>query len=72
MKKCYISILFYCCNHFFRSKKIVVDANGSGDFKTIQAAINSLPDSAAIGRTILIKNGTYNEKLFVEEIKYCI
>jgi pectinesterase len=45
--------------------KIVVDAAGKGDFKTIQAAINSLPDSADLPATIFIKNGTYKEKIFI-------
>ena len=46
--------------------KIIVAAYGSGDYKTIQAAINSLPDSSATPRTIFIKKGTYSEKLFIE------
>ncbi len=46
-------------------KKTVVAADGSGDFKTIQAAINSLPDSSIITNTIFIKKGTYREKLFI-------
>lgn len=44
---------------------LVVDARGKSSFKSIQAAINSLPDSAAADRIILIKNGVYNEKLFI-------
>lgn len=48
-------------------KKIVVAADGSGDFKTIQAAINSLPDSSVSANTIFIKKGTYREKLFVSK-----
>lgn len=46
-------------------KRTVVAADGSGDFKTIQAAINSLPDSSIITNTIFIKKGTYREKLFI-------
>ena len=34
--------------------KIIVAADGSGDYKTIQSAINSLPDSSATTRTIFI------------------
>ena len=49
------------------SKKIIVAADGSGDYKTIQAALNSLPDAAAGTRTIFIKRGTYSEKLFIEK-----
>jgi pectinesterase len=47
--------------------KIVVTNDGTGDYKTIQEAINSLPDAAAEPRTIFIKNGVYNEKLFIEK-----
>ena len=48
-------------------KKIVVDAKGKGDFKTIQGAINSLPDSAVTARTIFIRRGIYKEKLYLEK-----
>lgn len=44
-----------------------MSADGSGDFKTIQAAINSLPDSSIKPTTIYIKKGTYTEKLFIEK-----
>ena len=48
-------------------KKIVVDAKGKGDSKTIQGAINSLPDSAVTARTIFIRRGIYKEKLYLEK-----
>lgn len=47
--------------------RIVVDPAGRGDFKTIQGALNSLPDSSASKRTIYIKNGVYREKLYIEK-----
>ena len=53
--------------HSLTSKKITVAADGSGDYKTIQGALNSLPDSAAAPRTIFIKKGTYAEKLYIEK-----
>lgn len=46
-------------------KKITVDAQGKGDFKTIQEALNSLNDSSSVATVIFIRNGTYNEKIFV-------
>ncbi len=49
------------------TKKIVVSADGKGDHKSIQAAINSLPDSAAEPTVIYIKNGIYREKLYIEK-----
>ncbi|MGO8055831.1 pectinesterase family protein, partial [Rhizobium leguminosarum] len=48
-------------------KKIIVDAGGKGDFKTIQEAINSLTANDEKPRTIYIKNGIYKEKLFIEK-----
>lgn len=47
--------------------RIVVAADGSGDFRTVQGAINSLADSSATPRTIYIKKGTYAEKLYIEK-----
>lgn len=43
-----------------------VAADGSGQFRTIQAAVNSLPNAAAKPRTVFIKNGVYNEKVFID------
>ena len=52
---------------------ITVAADGSGDFTTIQAAINSLntPHNVTVDSTIkhliFIKRGTYNERVFIEK-----
>jgi len=46
-------------------KSFVVDAKGEGQFQTIQKAIDSVsPDSVHPVR-LLIRKGTYNEKLFI-------
>jgi PelA/Pel-15E family pectate lyase len=50
-----------------QAQKITVATDGSGDFTTIQAAINSLPDSAKTQRIIVIKSGIYREKLFIDK-----
>lgn len=47
--------------------KIIVDASGKGDFLTIQAAINSLPDSSISPRFIFIRKGRYEEKIFIKK-----
>ncbi|MBB3187977.1 pectinesterase family protein [Microbacter margulisiae] len=44
---------------------IVVATDGSGQFATIQAAINSVRDYKAKRTVILIKNGVYHEKLII-------
>lgn len=55
----------FCCFSMVKAQKIVVAADGSGQFRSIQEAINSLPDSSAKQRIIFIKNGTYREKIFI-------
>jgi pectinesterase len=52
-------------NVYAQSKKIIVDINGKGNFKSIQEAINSLSDSSATPRLIHILPGTYHEKIFI-------
>jgi pectinesterase len=71
--------LFYCllvtllflqyatAQHNDIAKKIIVSKDGKGDFNSIQAAINSLSDSAAAPRIIFIKKGVYKEKVYIEK-----
>jgi hypothetical protein len=47
--------------------RIVVDASGHGDFRTIQEAINSLPDDSSETRVIFIRKGIYHEQVFIEK-----
>ena len=49
------------------ARRITVDASGKGDYRSIQAAINSLPDSPATASIIYIRDGIYNEKLYIEK-----
>jgi pectinesterase len=41
----------------------VIAKDGSGDFTTVQEAINAIPDFRKNKTTIFIKNGIYKEKL---------
>ena len=45
---------------------IVVSADGSGDFKTIQAAIASIPAANRERVVVFVKDGIYREKIRVE------
>ena len=60
-------LLFLCCIATQAQKTIIVDAQGEGDYTTIQGAINSLHDSAATARIIFIKKGVYKEKLYIKK-----
>lgn len=44
---------------------LIVAKDGTGNFKTITEAINAAPEQNEKTFIILVKNGTYNEKLFV-------
>lgn len=43
------------------STRLVVAADGSGDFATVQGAIDFVPDQPATRTTIFIRNGVYEE-----------
>lgn len=45
-------------------KKLIVSADGSGDFNTVQGAIDFIPDYQKDRRTIFIKNGRYEEIVY--------
>jgi len=44
---------------------LTVARDGSGQFRSIQEALNSLPDTAPSQRRIFIKKGFYEEKIFL-------
>lgn len=48
------------------AQQSTVAADGSGQFKTVQEAINSLPAHADQPRVILIRKGTYREQLYID------
>jgi len=43
----------------------VVAQDGSGDYRTIQAALDAVPQDNASLKIVLVRNGTYQEKLYV-------
>ncbi|MES2178214.1 MAG: pectinesterase family protein [Gemmatimonadota bacterium] len=49
--------------------RVVVADDGSGDFNTVQGAADFVPDNPARRVTIFIKNGTYEEIVFIRNKK---
>ena len=45
---------------------VIVARDGSGDFTTVQEAIDSIPSDNNTLKIILIKNGVYNEKIRID------
>jgi pectinesterase len=46
---------------------LIVAADGSGNYRTIQEALNAVPKNNSKNVIILIRKGTYHEKLFIEQ-----
>ena len=74
MKKYIISILLLCVITMAMAQEqkynFIVAKDGSGDFTTVQAAINAVPDYRKAGATrILIRKGVYKEKIVISGSK---
>lgn len=55
---------------YVRHYDYVVATDGSGDFFTVQEAINAVPDFRKnVRTTILVRKGTYKEKIIIPESK---
>lgn len=65
-------LVFVSLSSLLPLTKITVAKNGSGDFITIQAALNSIPATNRDTFIIFIKNGVYNEKLFIEKSRIAL
>ncbi|RZK96631.1 MAG: pectin esterase, partial [Hymenobacter sp.] len=48
---------------FGQGRRLVVAADGSGDYRSVQAAFDAVPEGNADWLTIVVKPGTYKEKL---------
>lgn len=72
MKKIFLitALLLICVPAVFaQERKIIVAQDGSGNYKTVQQAINAVKDSNLSTTTIFIRNGVYKEKLRLPETK---
>lgn len=69
----YIGIVLFIATIAFsvsaKAYDFVVDAEGNGDFKTVQEAINAVPDFRKQRTFIFIKKGVYKEKLVLAASK---
>ncbi len=70
MKKLLVSFICIvnCCLLFSQPKKVVAQ-DGSGDFVTVQDAINSVPDANGSEIIIFIKKGIYKERITIPTSK---
>jgi unsaturated rhamnogalacturonyl hydrolase len=61
----FLIVLTVACLSRLEASTVVVAQDGSGGFRTIQAALDSIPATNAENQTILIRNGTYREKVMI-------
>lgn len=68
MKKFILILLLSYSFYSFATERadIIVDKSGSGDYETITDALNSIPDNNSSWKTILIKNGIYDEHVMIK------
>ncbi|MFV0521000.1 MAG: pectinesterase family protein [Mangrovibacterium sp.] len=73
MKKIHLLLLVMLIGLALHAKEttadFIVDSRGDGNFRTIQEAINAVPDFRKSETVIFIKNGAYKEKLVLPASK---
>jgi len=69
MKAAITIILFLSCVSGYSQKKYVVSAVGSGNFKSVQQALDAVPFNNKKPITIFVKTGVYKEKLLLDSSK---
>ena len=69
MKVILVFISFLFAGFTDAQTKIIVAQDGSGNYKTVQEALNAIPLNNKKPITILIKDGVYKEKLYLDATK---
>ena len=68
-----ISLLFLAvlavATSWSQQKQLIVAPDGTGSFKTVQAAFDAIPKNNKKPVTILVKAGVYKEKLYLDSTK---
>ncbi|TDN38157.1 pectin esterase [Hymenobacter sp. UV11] len=65
----FLGLLLAATTAWGQAHRVVVAPDGSGDYRTVQAAFDAVPASNADWLTIVIKPGTYKEKLTLAKEK---
>jgi pectinesterase len=72
-KNLFLGFTFFCAMLYSQSIKaqydLVVAQDGSGNYSTVQAAVNAAPVGRTTPYVIYIKSGTYNEKINIPSNK---
>src|SRR5437660_1054302 len=63
-----LAFLFFVCTNA-NAYDLIVAQDGSGNYTTVQAAINAAPANSVVPFTIFVKNGKYREKITIASNK---
>jgi pectinesterase len=69
MRKLILPVLICYASIVSAQKRITVAADGSGNYTTVQAALDAVPLNNKKPVTIYVKNGVYKEKLLLDSSK---
>jgi pectinesterase len=69
MKTGFTLALFLIATFSFAQKKLTVAKDGSGNYRTVQEALNAVPEGNKVPVTIFIRNGIYKEVIIVDATK---
>jgi pectinesterase len=69
MRTATLFLLLITSHCLFAQRSIIVAADGSGKYKTVQAALDAVPLNNKKPVTIYIRNGIYKEKLHLDSTK---
>lgn len=69
MRLIFFIIIFLITANSFAQQKIIVSQDGSGNYKTVQAALDAVPSGNDKPVTIFVKNGIYKEAITVDARK---
>jgi pectinesterase len=65
----FLIIFLFASTTIFGQEKVIVAKDGSGSYTTVQAALDAIPSGNRKPITILIKSGTYKERLILDTRK---
>ena len=71
-KAAWLSFFIFSSFVVFSQKRMIVAADGTGDFKTVQQAFNAIPSNNKKPVMIFVRNGVYKEKLHLDSTKHFV
>ena len=69
MKKILLIMITFAAAKVFAQKQIIVAQDGSGNYTSVQSALDAIPSNNNEKVTVYIKKGIYKERIIVDATK---